>query len=89
MKNLIATFAMLMVVGLASAQETPKSTNKAKSKTDTITTHRTTKSGVEKKTTTYQTDSTKSVSKKKHTNKAAKTGTAGKNNSSTRKDSLK
>jgi hypothetical protein len=60
MRNLFLTIAMLLFIGTASAQTNPQTNKKAKSKTDTISTSRTTKSGVEKKsTTTTKTHTTK------------------------------
>lgn len=54
MKNLLMTLAMLLFVGTVSAQETPKTTKKAKTSTDTILkSNRTTKSS------THKTDSVK------------------------------
>ncbi|OMQ13036.1 hypothetical protein [[Flexibacter] sp. ATCC 35103] len=72
MKNMLITIVMLAVMGFSFAQETTKTTKKAKSKPDTIV-NRTTKSKVEKKS-TYKTDSTKTNPAKKHKMKTTKTG---------------
>ncbi|KQO22986.1 hypothetical protein ASF10_11630 [Flavobacterium sp. Leaf82] len=72
MKNMLITIAMLGVMGYGFAQETTKTTKKAKSKPDTIV-NRTTKTKVEKKS-TYKTDSIKTKPAKKH---KAKTTTIG------------
>jgi len=53
MKNLLITLVMLLFVGTVSAQETPKTTKKAKTSTDTILKSSTTKSS------TYKTDTVK------------------------------
>jgi hypothetical protein len=78
MKNLLITIAMMGVINCAVAQETPKSTKKAKTKSDTIISH--TKSSAEKKS-TYKIDSTKSDPAKK-SKKTVKT-------TKTRKDTIK
>jgi len=71
MKNLLMTLAMLLFVGTVSAQETPKTTKKAKTSTDTIKSTRTTKSS------TYKIDSTttKHPATKKKTSTRPKTAT--------------
>lgn len=62
MKKLLLTFAMIMIVGYASAQETPKS--KSKTTTDTIHQGKTHKSTQKNSTTTNKTETTKSKSTK-------------------------
>lgn len=59
MKNLFLTIAMLLFVGAVSAQTTPQTNKKATTKTDTISTNRTKKSGVDKKSTSTKTETTK------------------------------
>ena len=64
MKNLFMTLALLLFVGTVSAQETPKTTKKAKTSTDTIL-----KSSRTTKSSTHKTDSVKTkhpVTKKKN-----------------------
>lgn len=53
MKNLVITSVMLLFIGSVSAQETPKTTKKAKTSTDTILKSSTTKSS------TYKADTVK------------------------------
>ncbi|TPG33918.1 hypothetical protein EAH81_23510 [Flavobacterium pectinovorum] len=68
MKKLLLTFAMIFIVGYASAQETPKS--KSKTTTDTIHSGKMQKSTQKSSTTTNKSETTKSSTKKgKHKSK--------------------
>jgi hypothetical protein len=71
MKNLLITLVMLFFIGTVSAQETPKTTKKAKTSTDTILKSSTTKSS------TYKTDTvkTKHPTTKKKSSTRTKTAT--------------
>ena len=71
MKNLVITLVMLLFIGSVSAQETPKTTKKAKTSTDTILKSSTTKSS------TYKTDTvkTKHPTTKKKSSTRPKTAT--------------
>jgi hypothetical protein len=67
MKNLLMTFVWLFFTGILSAQETPKTTKKAKSGTDTIL-----KSSRSTKSSAYKTDTVKAkhpATKKKSSTK--------------------
>lgn len=67
MKNLVMTFALLLFAATVSAQETPKTTKKAKTTTDTIL-----KSSHTTKSSTYKTDTIKTkqpATKKKSSTK--------------------
>lgn len=70
MKNLFVTLALLIFVGTVSAQESPKTTKKAKTSTDTIV-----KSSRTTKSSTYKTDTlnTKHPSTKKKSSTRPKT----------------
>lgn len=70
MKNLVITLMMLLFVGIVSAQETPKTTKKAKTSTDTIL-----KSSTTTKSSTYKTDTvtTKHPTTKKKSSTKPKT----------------
>lgn len=72
MKNLFMTLVMLLFVGTISAQETPKTTKKSKTSTDTVV-----KSSHTKKSSAYKTDTvkTKHPATKKKSSTRPKTAT--------------